>query len=471
MKLNDYTVEEPIAALATPWGESAIAVIRTSGKGIFPLIDSIFRGKKKIEEYAPYSVVYGKIVTASQEEANNKVIDEVLISIFKAPHSYTGEDSVEISCHGGIPIIRKILETLFSIGFRPAKPGEFTFRAFLNGKLDLTRAEAVNELIRAKTDTARELALHRLEGSVEREIGAIKDELVDMLSAVEVRLDYPEDELEEEDKLFINFVKLEKIREALKELIGSYEIGRIYQEGISVVLVGRTNAGKSTLFNLLLREERAIVSEVHGTTRDYIEGDISISGVPIKLFDTAGLRESVDPVEAEGIKRTVKVIENADIILYIIDATEGITDEDRKRLESFRFKKSPDKVIGIWNKIDITVGRTSNMKVPHGFIGMSAVTGEGLTDLIDRIRGIVFSAGGFGVRRGAPVIDSIRQRELLELSLNSLERFDNGIKNNDPLDVVAIYLQEAVSALGEITGEVTSSDILNNIFSKFCVGK
>ncbi len=468
MKSDNYTVDEPIAALATPWGESAIAVIRTSGKGIFPLLDKIFRGKTRINAATPYSVVYGRIIAPSSDKNDEGIIDEVLVSVFRAPHSYTGEDSAEISCHGGIPIIRKILEILFSIGFRPAKPGEFTFRAFLNGKLDLTRAEAVNELIRAKTDTARELALHRLEGAIEKRIDGIKRHLVDVLSAIEVRLDYPEEELEEEDEIFIDFGKLGELKNSLRDLIGSFEVGKIYQEGVSVVLAGRTNAGKSTLFNLLLREERAIVSEVHGTTRDYIEGSISISDIPVKLFDTAGLRESLDPVEAEGIKRTTRVIENADLVLYVVDAVDGVTDEDRERLREFSSRKTSERIIGVWNKVDI-----ARKKVPSGFVAISAVTGEGLSDLIDRMKECILKADslGFSVKSGAPVIDSIRQRELLESSLESIERFEVGIRENDPLDVVAVYLQEAVSALGEITGEVTSADILNNIFSKFCVGK
>ncbi len=462
MNSNDYSMEEPIVALATPWGESAIAVIRTSGNGVVSLVDKLFRGKKKLVDTPPNSVVYGVIM------GPKGAIDEVLISIFRAPASYTGEDSVEISCHGGLPIIRRILELLLDNGFRLANPGEFTLRAFLNGKMDLTRAEAVNELIKAKTDTARELAFHRLQGSIKGRIEAIKRELVDVLSSVELRLDYPDDEIEEEDEFYADFDRLGKIKDSIGELLATYRTGKIYQEGISVAIAGRTNAGKSTLFNLLLREERAIVSEIHGTTRDYIEGNISIDGIPVRLFDTAGLRESSDPVEVEGIKRTGRVIENADVILYIVDGSLGVTEEDRERIKEY---DSYGKLIKVWNKADIANGES-----PLDFVSLSAVTGKGLFSLIEKIKSAVFGEEEFknvelSVKSGMAVIDSLRQRELLENCLNSLEQFEEGLRSNISLDVTAIYIQEAVASLGEITGEVSSADVLNNIFSNFCVGK
>jgi len=470
-----YSTEEPIAALATPWGESAIAVIRTSGENVHSLMHGIFEPVKKnmtLDKAKGYTMRYGRII---DPEANEPV-DDVMIAVYREPASYTGEDSAEIFCHGSLPVITRILKVLKNAGFRPAQPGEFTLRAFLNGKLDLTRAEAVNELIRSKSDKARSLALDRLSGAVERKITEVKLKLADILSAVEVRIDYPDEDIEGVIAADEQFIFIEK---ALNMLLATFSAGKLFQEGITAVLAGRTNAGKSTLFNLLLKEERSIVSEYHGTTRDYIEGNISIAGIPIRIFDTAGLRDSTDPVESEGVKRAARVIENAELVLYLVDSTEGVTGEDERFIRHY---SRSGRLIKIWNKTDIKSGGNgmessrapageilTGSRMPPGFIPLSSETGEGLPELIKAVEKIVLA--GTSIKSGEPVINSLRQKELLEKTLISVLRFKEGIKRGDPLDVIAVDLQEAVHSLGEITGEVTSQDILNNIFSNFCVGK
>ncbi len=474
---DKYDIEEPIAALATPWGESAIAVIRTSGRGVLEILDELFTsggGKEKkdskdtkLSKARGYSLIHGYIYDPDfkGESEKREIIDEVMIAIFKAPKSYTGEDAAEIYCHGGLPIIKRILDLLLKRGFRSASPGEFTMRAFLNGKLDLTRAEAVNELIRAKTDTARELAFQRLSGSIEERINEVKGILKRMAASVELQLDYAEDDIDEEPEVIEKELldDASRVREKLDLLRKSYRTGKLYQEGITIVLAGGTNAGKSTLFNLFLREERAIVSEIHGTTRDYIEGNVTISGIPVRLFDTAGLRRSDDPLEMEGVRRSDRMIREADLIVYLVDGQEGLSKEDQGFLHR---RGIEERVIPVWNKSDLL---QPGENPPEGFIPISAVTGEGFEKLVEEIENRVLA--GVSVKRGEPVIDSLRQKELLDGACRAVEAFGNALKEGQPLDVAAVELNEALGCLGEITGEVTTGEILNSIFSRFCVGK
>jgi len=477
--MKPFSTTDPIAALATPWGQSAIGVIRTSGEGCLDLLSALFRSasagsaagapggrgaafrpafaKNNLSQCRGYSIRHGFI------EDDERQLDEVLITVYRKPRSYTGEDSAEIYCHGGMVIIREILELLLNKGFRQAEPGEFTQRAFLNGKMDLTRAEAVNEIIRSKTDRARQLALNRLSGGIEQKIQAVKETLIGISAAVEVRIDYPDDDLDHDpiDRERITFVQDE-----LERLLSTYRTGKILQEGICVVIAGRTNAGKSTLFNLLLREERAIVSEIHGTTRDYIEGAISIEGIPIRLFDTAGLRDSHDALEREGMRRSDQIIRNADLMLFLVDATRGLEQEDRDLIQGYGDRVT---VIPLWNKIDI-----APKPAPGEYISISCQTGEGLSELHNRIaEGLL---DGSTTESGEPIIDSLRQKNLLERCLNAVCSFKRGLAINGlgeeiPLDVLAVEIKEAIDCLGEITGEVVSEDILREMFSAFCVGK
>jgi tRNA modification GTPase len=454
--MTSFSVTDPIAALATPWGVSAIAVIRTSGDNTLKFVSKVFVNQKgnktDLKKSRSYSLHHGFITNGRNH------IDEVLVAVYQAPNSYTGEDSAEIFCHGGLTIIQQILNLLKQNGFRDAGPGEFTQRAFVNGKLDLTRAEAVNEIIRSRTDKARAMALKRLSGSVFNRINEIKKGLLKLNASLEVHIDYPEDDIPGEA---INRKDLKDAVTGLEKLLSTYKTGKIIQEGVTIAITGRTNAGKSTLFNLLLREDRAIVSDIHGTTRDYLEGLIELNGIPIRLFDTAGLRNTQNRIEQAGIEKAEKLMQNSHLILYIVDAPEGITVEDKDNIKQL---KGWTDVLCIWNKIDIDSSRE-----PEGFIPLSSKTGEGLDKLHDFIIRNVL--GLKALHSGEPVIDSERQKKLLTRSLESLKSFQSALLQNTPLDVLAVDLKEALDALGEITGEVTTSEILDTIFSNFCVGK
>ena len=453
MQLMDYNTDDPIAALATPWSASALAVVRTSGPDSIEKIATVFSRPDELIRAAGNTVLHGTLLGK-----DGSVIDEVIVAVYRAPRSYTGQDSVEVICHGSLPGIEAVIELLRSIGFRDAAPGEFTLRAFLSGKMDLTKAEAVREIIESKSRKAHVLAFHRLSGAIEKRINAVKSKLLDMMSIIELQLDYPEDEIEESATL--NPKDIESLRGDLHELAASYKTGRIYQEGVRVAIAGRTNAGKSSLFNLFLRQDRSIVSEIHGTTRDYVESWISLAGIPVSLIDTAGLRESEDLLESEGIRRSHAIIENAEQVIYLVDSREGVSSYDKN------FLYGPDfgsRCIPVWNKIDI-----SKESCPQGFLPLSCVSGQGFENLeialIDRIQGKdtgVFEA----------IVDSARQKELLDRCIAALDHVLAGIASGVPVDAIASDFHEALQALGEITGEVTTVDILEQIFSRFCVGK
>jgi len=462
MDEDRFYPQDSIAALATPWGESALAVIRVSGLDSLRLLSSLFEPASatgKILDEVPGHTVHRGVIAAPGENGQREIVDEVLAAVYRGPKSFTGEDGAELFCHGSPIIIRRLLGLLEEAGFRFAGPGEFTLRAFLNRKLDLTQAEAVNEVVRAKTDRARAIALNRMSGAIEQKINQIKSILVRLSAAVELRLDYPDDEIDEGD----NITGEDEIaQQELERLLSTYRIGKIYQEGISVVLAGSTNSGKSTLFNRMLKEDRAIVSEIHGTTRDYLEGVVSLEGIPIKLYDTAGYRDRAEGVEAEGMRRTDSIVGNADIILYLVDAESGFTRKDEEFLQSSGREK---RLIPIWNKID-----RQSSRCPAGFVPISAREGDGLEDLGREIAEKVLAGAGM-VDSGEPIIDSLRQKRLLERALQGIKDFRAGLRAGQPWDVLAVDLKEALDALGEITGEITSQDILNQIFSQFCVGK
>ena len=445
-------IPDPIAALATPWGESAIAVIRTSGEGALALLDSHFRGASSLSDSPGHTMHVGTLVT------DNRKIDQVVVSVYRRPRSYTGEESAEISCHGGRVIVRETLDLLYRAGFRQAQPGEFTMRAFLNGRIDLTRAEAVNEIIRARTDRARALALHRLEGSVQTAVNAAKSRLTDAKAALEIFLDYPDEDLPD---LPAAFSGLDEVQDALEGLADSYATGKLVQDGATVAIAGGPNAGKSTLFNALLREERAIVSESPGTTRDYIEAQIEIDGIPVRLIDTAGMRRSEEPIEQEGVRRSERVIGAATLALYLIDGARGLTEEDRDLIEEL---SGTTRLLTVWNKVDLA-------PPPHssGIVAVSAATGRGLADLVQALRARLTPARV--AEDAEPVIDSDRQRRLLGRSAEAVGRSRAALAQGVPLDLISLDIDEALGALGEITGEVTSADVLERMFTNFCVGK
>ena len=468
-----YGDNDPIAATATPLGESALALIRTSGGGpgrdvqsAVELLARVFSRPEKLLSAPPNSVVHGWIIESAS--GSPEKIDEVLVSVYRGPRSYTGEDGADISCHGGIAAVKAVLAALKKAGFREALPGEFTFRSFMNGKLDLTRAESVMELVAAKTNRGREQAVRRLAGALEQVISAIKNLLVEILAAAEIYLDYSEDE-------FIaplpDRKPAEEAADRLRRLSELWRRERIYAEGALAVLAGRPNAGKSSLFNYLLREDRSIVTNVPGTTRDWIEALISVNDIPLRLADTAGLRKldaaKVDEAQREpenlGIQRSLELLEKADLVLYVIDGEKGFTGEDGEFLSSFQ-KTGPEKpILILWNKADL-----SPLPASSQWNAVTAKTGEGILALMQAIGGRLESASASQEATGP---GTARQKELIDSALASVDEALALTDRGEPLDIVASLYRSAINALGEITGEVSNADILEVMFSRFCVGK
>lgn len=451
--MENYRTDDEIFALATPWGESALAVVRTSGPRTLEKVCLMFSRPRTLRAVEKTGLVHGFLI----DRTTGGKVDEVVASVYREGHGYTGEEAVEFACHGSLDGIKRILRLCADTGFRPASPGEFTFRAFMHGRLDLTRAEAVQELVSARSSRARVMALDRLGGALFSRIEEFKQRVLTILSGIEVQLDYAEDEIGGDT----GFPEGEPLAtaEALEALASSWHAGRLYGSGARVVLAGATNAGKSSLFNLLLKDERAIVSDIHGTTRDYLEAEAEIDGIPVRLYDTAGLRESRDTIESEGIRRTRQLMEQADVIVLVKDGSAE--DEDRDGY----VPADDSRVLIVHNKADLLTG----MPEPHG-LWISVKRGEGLSVLVDaiaaRLRSHVPSGGD-----DALVIESDRQRDGLEAAAQALRRAAGLDAVGVPLDIVAVELHTALRALGELTGEVTGEDVLERIFSGFCVGK
>ena len=465
----NYGDEEPIAAFATTAGRSALTLIRCAGRGSIELVSSVF-SPSKIKDAPGNTVIHGWIV--EKEQSENKKIDEVLVSVFRAPKSYTGEDSLDICCHGGHSSGAAVMTALKTAGFREALPGEFTFRAFMNGKLDLTRSESVMELVCAKTETGRTRAVSRLCGSLEKEINEIKQSLVKVLSAAEIFLDYSEDEIGADDDEIAGKLPNREIAhnalDQLKKLSASWQLERIYQEGVTAAIAGRPNAGKSSLFNLFLKEDRSIVTETPGTTRDWIEAWVSIEGVPVRMIDTAGLRETDDPVEKIGVERSREILSEADIVLYLLDGECGLTEEDKEYIDT----NAAARRIFVWNKAD-------KKMPPHPFpsercapVCVSAKTGEGLAELASAVASAIFRQAQMPLADNEQAaIGTMRQKNLVDSACRLLEEALAMTEKEEPLDLIAPLIREAVNSLGEITGEVSAADILEEMFSRFCVGK
>lgn len=437
--MQNYTTDEPIYALATSYSPSAIAVIRASGDGVLSLFAPYFKGR--LLNAGTNSAVHGYIIGR-----NGHRIDEVMVIRYEKGHGYTSEEAFEIMCHGSLSVIDKISSLLESIGFRKALKGEFTYRAFMHGRMDLTEAEAVEELVRSRTERASENALERLSGSIRREADLIKNDIIGILASLEVQLDYGEDEIIEEwvfpeDRVSVIIDRLGRIRD-------TYNSSRLYSEGALVVLAGHANAGKSSLFNALLKENRAIVSAIEGTTRDYIEADANIEGIPVRLFDTAGLRESFDEIEREGIKRSEELMDNADLVVYVLDGEEKEGSSDKK-------------ILYVHSKSDITENGD------RSGIWFSSVTGEGVSNVARAIAAKL--SEDIAIISGVPQIDSERQRNMLQETVDALE--DARKARGMSVDIIALYFQAALSSLSYLTGEVTNEDILNVLFSSFCLGK
>ena len=457
---NSYTPEEPIAAIATALAPSALAIIRISGKNCIELLSKVFSRPKALNQAEGNSIVYGWIVDSVSQEENQK-IDEVLVSVFRAPRSYTGEEMAEISCHGGVSPVTAIFNLLLKNGFRTALPGEFTFRAFVNGKTDLTKSEAVKEIIDSKTDTSRSLAAGRLSGNLYNEIQSIKEKIISTIASIEVELEYPEDEENFSDSF--DSTLLEQAKDSLTELSKSWQSQKLYQDGARIILCGKTNAGKSSLFNALLKEERAIVSDIEGTTRDWIESWVSFDGIPARLFDTAGLRITDDVIEQRGVEMTKDLTQDADIILYLVDSTKSEAKEDIDFINSFNGKIP---VIKVLNKIDAL---QNNSDLDENSVKISAKTGFGISDLIKEVKNtLVKSTKSERTQAG---LGSERQKQAVDEALDSVNHALEVSCADFTMDAVVQDLEDALSFLSEITGETTPDDILGNIFANFCVGK
>lgn len=457
--------ELPIAAIATAVGPAALAVIRVSGSGCVRLLSSRFSRPDALRSAAGHTLHHGAV-----HDGENRVVDEVLVAVYRAPASYTGEESAEVFCHGSPAGVRRVFGALLSAGFAAAAPGEFTRRAFINGKLDLTRAEAVNEIVGAQTTDAHALAMDRLSGSVERAIEEIRAQLVGIMAQIAIQLDYPEEETGPVDA---DRMGLKEAGDRCRSIASTCERGRLYQHGARVAIAGRTNAGKSSLFNRLLRQDRSIVSETHGTTRDYVEALIDVCGVPVRLFDTAGLRESSEAIEQEGMRRSSTVVASADLVLYVVDAYEGPTREDAERLEQIP-RHTP--TLRVLNKVDLggDPSRHRSAASELSAIPVSALTGAGIDHLNDAILSTLLdekAGSGGGPTPATVIIDSERQRDLLLRAADAADRAVESLSASLPADVVAVDLQEALEAVGEITGEISSAEILDEMFRGFCVGK
>lgn len=464
--MKDYLCEDTIAAISTPIGKGAIGIVRISGKRALEILKDLFRTKsgKKKEKFEDKKMTYGTVVDES-----GKPIDEVLAVYMKAPKTFTGEDVVEIHSHGGMVVVREILKEVLKRGARLAEPGEFTLRAFIHGKIDLLQAEAINDLINAKSKWGAEVALKQLEGKLSRKIKEIRDKLLEVKALVEVGVDFPEEEVEILESYQIK-ERLEKIKKELEKLLKSYENGKILKEGIKVAIVGRPNVGKSSLLNALLKEERAIVTEIPGTTRDVIEESALLYGLPLRLIDTAGIREAKDLVERIGIERSLKSIENADVILFVIDRTEGFTEEDRKIAQKLKEKKN---VILVINKKDLGNLKVNCKKIKEFplCVEISAKKEEGLKELAEAIKKLVIFEPKEEIGEEG-ILNSERQKQLIERALISLEKVVKSIEEGyESPEFLSIDLDEALRSLGELTGEVTTEEMLDIIFSKFCIGK
>lgn len=479
--MHDGQERRTIVAVATPQGKSALAMIRISGPQSVAITVRLTKIGNRLQSATSHTFHYTTII----DPARNIPIDTVVVLLYRAPHSYTGEEAVELCCHGNPAIIEDIVDLYQRYGAEPAEPGEFTMQAMMNGRLDLTQAEAVEEVITAEGRRAREVALSHLNGDLRNEIETIKQHLVHTAAGINIQLDYP---IEESGELTIDNMAIATSRAALQRLIASYRVGRLLCDGIVVVLMGKVNSGKSSLFNRLLREERAIVSHHAGTTRDYLEGRVEVDGLPLRLFDTAGLRETAHEIEQEGIVRTRQLIDGAELLLYIVDGSIGLTDEDWQELDQLTVAiktKAGARIAIVYNKSDLITDDPLTIPLPRppsaiqsdaasaiAIVRVSAKTGAGMAKLTELLAHSV-AAQQQGVETGeaGAIISSKRQMLILTRAEEALKHAEEQLAAAMPIDMIALDIEEAIRALGQITGEVTTADMLHEMFSNFCVGK
>ena len=453
-----------IASISTAPGIGGIGIIRMSGEKTFEILEKIFKPKtyQKIEDIKGYTIKYGHIVE------DNEIIDEVLVSYFKAPRSYTTENMCEINSHGGNVIVKRILELCLKNGADLAEPGEFTKRAFLNGRIDLAQAESVIDVINAKSEKEAKSGIKQLEGYLSKEIQDIKQEILDVLVNIEVSIDYPEYDTPEVQEKEI-YEMITSVRKSLEKLEKSFDNGKILKEGIKTAIIGKPNAGKSSLLNAILKEDRAIVTDIAGTTRDTIEEFVTINGIPLNLVDTAGIREAFDEVEKIGVEKSIKQANNADLIIAIFDSSKDLTDEDIEILKLIENKKA----IILLNKSDLDAKINENdsrfTNISDNIIKISALNKTGIDLLYEKISDL-FNLNEINLDNDV-LITNIRHKNIISKSLVNVSKAKDALDKKLPIDIVTIYIKDILEDLGEITGEVVTEDIINEIFSKFCLGK
>lgn len=457
--------QDTICALATPQGIGAIAVIRVSGPDTIQIVNKIFRGKN-LEKQASHTIHFGTI-RDKIGQPDEVVIDEVLVSLFRNPTSYTKEDSVEISCHASEYIIRKIIKILLREGARLAHPGEFTQRAFLNGQLDLAQAEAVADLIASDSEASHQTAINQVRGGFSKQIAQLREALIHFASMIELELDFGEEDVEFADRDDLRQL-IDRIQRVLVPLIESFEMGNVIKNGVPTVIVGKPNAGKSTLLNRLLNEEKAIVSDIAGTTRDVIEDELFIEGIRFRLIDTAGLRKTADTIEAIGVERTLQQIEKASMILYLFDASEIEMSQMKEQETEFMASGTPYLLIG--NKLDkISIEKKAEFEQNFaGILWISALEDLNIQDLKAELTRKVKTRE---VKSGDTVVTNLRHYQHLLQTHEALNNVLEGLDHSITGDFLAQDIRFALHHLGEITGQITTDDLLANIFSKFCIGK
>lgn len=455
---------DTIAAIATNLGESGVSIIRVSGDKALEIVSSIFKGKndRKLDDIKTYTMRYGFII----DKETGDTLDEVIASYMKGPRSFTAEDTVEINCHGGVVVTKRILEEVIKSGARLAEPGEFTKRAFLNGRIDLSQAEAVIDLITAKTELSAKSALEQSGGKISREIKELRGRLLQVIATIEATVDYPEDDLEEVTSERAK-IQVEDILKSVEVLLSSADEGKILREGLNTVIVGKPNVGKSSILNAMLMESRAIVTEIPGTTRDIIEEYISIDGIPIKIIDTAGIRETEDLVEKIGVEKSREKIESADLVVLVLDVSREIDEEDKEVIQFIKDKK----YVVLLNKTDLEsqIDKEIIKDLNSNYIiEVSAKTGEGLDKFKEVIKELFFRGE---VSAKEVMITNTRHKEALIRTKESLTSSIAALENTFAIDLASIDLRNAWKSLGEINGDTVEEDIIDTIFSKFCLGK
>jgi tRNA modification GTPase len=457
---------DTIAAISTPMGEGAIAIVRLSGEQAFDIADKVFRPVKgSVNDFASHTIHYGHIV----DPETSQIIEEVMVSVMKGPKTFTREDVIEINCHGGLVSVNKVLQLLLKHGARLAEPGEFTKRAFLNGRIDLSQAEGVMDLIRAKTDRAMNVALNQMEGRLSKLIKKLRQEILETLAQVEVNIDYPEYDDVEEMTHRVLLDKSKQVRDEIKKLLVTSEQGKILREGLSTVIIGRPNVGKSSLLNSLVHENKAIVTDIPGTTRDVIEEYVNVRGVPLRLVDTAGIRETEDIVERIGVERSRKVLKEADLILLVLNSADELTHEDEQLFEAVEGMD----VIVIVNKTDlpqkIDLPKVEQLAAQHKLVTTALIEEQGIDELEEAISSLFFEGS---IEAGdMTYVSNSRHIALLNQAHESISDVINSVEMGTPIDIAQIDLTRTWELLGEIIGDSVHESLIDQLFSQFCLGK